>query len=184
VNALINPVANFQRDGAMAYKNQGNRPNYASTIQPLTYKKNSYELSQHDQQFTGPAISDLSTVTEADFVQPRALWQKVKRTRTTSSTCKTTTVDTASNISSYGKERLGKREREREKPSSSSFPLLLLLSTAPHHKATVPDASMCRPRVPSAQTGEGSTGRKKKAAGFAAERGEVEVGGGRGEAVG
>jgi catalase len=77
VNAPINPVANFQRDGAMAVNNQGNRPNYASTIQPLTYKKNPYELSQHDQQFTGPAISDLSTVTEADFVQPRALWQKV-----------------------------------------------------------------------------------------------------------
>ena len=37
VNAPLNPVANFQRDGFMAIHNQGARPNYASSIAPLRY---------------------------------------------------------------------------------------------------------------------------------------------------
>ncbi|GAA5970580.1 hypothetical protein JCM11641_007360 [Rhodosporidiobolus odoratus] len=76
VNAPLHPPANFQRDGFMAFNNQGNRPNYASSIQPLNYVKNPYEMSEHEQ-FVGGAIADLSIVTEDDFVQPRALWQKV-----------------------------------------------------------------------------------------------------------
>ncbi|GAA5897117.1 hypothetical protein JCM6882_001797 [Rhodosporidiobolus microsporus] len=76
VNAPLNPPANWQRDGPMAFYNQGNRPNYGSTIQPLSYAKNPYDVSQHEQ-FIGGAVADLSFVTEQDFVQPRALWQKV-----------------------------------------------------------------------------------------------------------
>ncbi|GAA5823474.1 hypothetical protein JCM11251_000645 [Rhodosporidiobolus azoricus] len=76
VNAPVNPVANFQRDGSMAFYNQGSRPNYQSSIQPLAYKKNPYDVSQHEQ-FVGGAVADLSVLTELDFVQPRALWQKV-----------------------------------------------------------------------------------------------------------
>ena len=63
VNAPIVPVANFQRDGAMAFNNQGNRPNYQSSIQPLTYKPRSYFIEEHEK-FLANAIVDLSEVTE------------------------------------------------------------------------------------------------------------------------
>ena len=36
VNAPVAPVANFQRDGFMAFNNQGTRPNYQSSLVPLT----------------------------------------------------------------------------------------------------------------------------------------------------
>jgi len=75
VNAPICPVANFQRDGAMAFNNQGSRPNYQSSIQPLTYSKRSTYSATHEQ-FLGAAAADLSEVTELDFEQPRALFQK------------------------------------------------------------------------------------------------------------
>jgi catalase len=76
VNAPVCPVANFQRDGFMTFHSQGPRPNYQSSIQPLTYKKNAYTSKKHEI-FTGQAIADLQEVTELDFEQPRALWQKV-----------------------------------------------------------------------------------------------------------
>ena len=96
VNRPIVPVANFHRDGAGNYDNQGFRPNYPSTISPLQYKPRPYEAkwSKHEQ-WLGHANLDLSEVTECefylavadclasdrllavDFEQPRALWQKV-----------------------------------------------------------------------------------------------------------
>jgi len=76
VNAPVCPVANFQRDGAGTFISQGSRPNYQSSIQPLTYKKRPYH-NVHHEQFVGGALSDLSEVTELDFEQPRALYQKV-----------------------------------------------------------------------------------------------------------
>lgn len=76
VNAPVCPVANFQRDGAMAFNNQGSRPNYQSSIQPLTYKSRAYSTAKHEQ-FIGALVADLSEVTELDFEQPRALYQKV-----------------------------------------------------------------------------------------------------------
>ncbi|TFK24096.1 catalase [Coprinopsis marcescibilis] len=86
VNAPIVPVANFQRDGPGAFVSQGSRPNYASTIQPLTYadKKGDINASACDlerqakhENFIGGAWRDLSEITELDFEQPRALWNKV-----------------------------------------------------------------------------------------------------------
>lgn len=68
--------ANFQRDGFMAFHNQGNRPNYQSTIQKLTYPEAPYDFSAHEQ-FVGSLITELSSVTELDFEQPRKLWEKV-----------------------------------------------------------------------------------------------------------
>jgi len=76
VNAPVVPVSNFQRDGFMAFNNQGNRPNYQSSILPLTYKSKAYKDAKHEQ-FLGYAQADLSFITELDFEQPRALWQKV-----------------------------------------------------------------------------------------------------------
>ncbi|KAK4701246.1 catalase, partial [Phenoliferia sp. Uapishka_3] len=76
INAPIHAPANFQRDGAMAFSNQGSRPNYQSSIQPLSYRPEVYSVSKHEQ-FVGAAVLDLSFVTELDFEQPRALWTKV-----------------------------------------------------------------------------------------------------------
>ncbi|SCZ97951.1 BZ3500_MvSof-1268-A1-R1_Chr7-3g09648 [Microbotryum saponariae] len=76
VNAPLHLPANFQRDGAMAFYNQGARPNYQSSIQPLLYKPQLYNTAEHEQ-FLGGAVQDLSVITELDFVQPRALWQRV-----------------------------------------------------------------------------------------------------------
>ncbi len=96
VNAPIAPVANFQRDGAMAFNNQGSRPNYQSSILPLNYQEKPYEYVEHEV-FLGAAQADLSEITAressfsvvvvtescsdidcaVDFEQPRALWSKV-----------------------------------------------------------------------------------------------------------
>lgn len=73
VNAPVAPVANFQRDGAMAFNNQGARPNYQSTISPLSYNgaKAAIDGSARDaereakhESFIGGAFRDLSEVTE------------------------------------------------------------------------------------------------------------------------
>ncbi|GBE84665.1 catalase [Sparassis latifolia] len=76
VNAPIAPVANFQRAGAMAFVSQGARPNYQSSLVPLTYKPKPYATVKHET-WLGAANADLSFITELDFEQPRALWQKV-----------------------------------------------------------------------------------------------------------
>jgi len=76
VNAPVCPVANFQRGGFMSVQSQGNRPNYQSSIQPLSYKKPSYQTVEHEQ-FIGGALTQLSEITELDFEQPRVMWQKV-----------------------------------------------------------------------------------------------------------
>ncbi|PPQ99964.1 hypothetical protein CVT24_009543 [Panaeolus cyanescens] len=86
VNAPIVPVHNFQRDGAATFISQGGRANYQSSVEPLTYagRKGTLEGSARDpehlarhESFVGGAYRDLSEVTELDFEQPRALWQKV-----------------------------------------------------------------------------------------------------------
>jgi catalase len=73
VNAPIVPVANFQRDGPAAYNNQGPRPNYQSTISPLSYNgrkgaidggaRDSVRDAKHET-WVGGAYRDLSEVTE------------------------------------------------------------------------------------------------------------------------
>lgn len=60
----------------MSFYNQGSRPNYQSTIQPLSYTQNSYSTASHEQ-YIGAAVADLSVVTELDFEQPRTLWTRV-----------------------------------------------------------------------------------------------------------
>lgn len=76
INAPLHPAANFQRGGAGAYANQGSRPNYQSSIQPLSYTKASYSTASHEQ-FLGAAMQDLSEINELDFEQPRELWERV-----------------------------------------------------------------------------------------------------------
>ncbi len=65
VNEPVVPVANFQRDGFMAIKNQGFRPPYQSSILPLQYKAKAYEHAEHEV-FLGAALANLSEVTERE----------------------------------------------------------------------------------------------------------------------
>lgn len=75
VNAPLNPIANFQRDGQGTFVSQGNRPNYASTIQPLSYVSRKgamdstardYEREFKHENFIGGAFRDLSEITECE----------------------------------------------------------------------------------------------------------------------
>jgi len=78
VNAPIVPVANFQRDGAAAFVSQGARPNYQSTISPLTYRAKPYADTEHMHEvWVGHARVHLSEITELDFEQPRNLYTTV-----------------------------------------------------------------------------------------------------------
>jgi len=77
VNAPIVPVANFQRDGQATFISQGSRPNYQSSLSPLTYaaKKATVDSTVRDEArvarheaFIGGAWRDLSEITEREFL--------------------------------------------------------------------------------------------------------------------
>lgn len=68
---------NFQRDGQMAFYNQGARPNYLSSIDPIQFKPRAVDLNKTHGYFVGQAISFMSEIRPEDFNAPRALWQKV-----------------------------------------------------------------------------------------------------------
>lgn len=69
--------ANFQRDGSMAFFNQGSRPNYLSSIQPIGFKERKVDLDKTHGHFEGNAVSFLSEIRPEDFKAPRQLWEKV-----------------------------------------------------------------------------------------------------------
>jgi catalase len=70
-------MANFQRDGQMAFYNQGSRPNYLSSIEPIGFRKRAVNLDEVHGKFTGEAVTFLSEIRPEDFNAPRALWEKV-----------------------------------------------------------------------------------------------------------
>ncbi|KAK0652587.1 catalase-like domain-containing protein [Cercophora newfieldiana] len=69
--------ANFQRDGSMAFFNQGSRSAYLSSIDPIRFRARTVDLHKTHGHFTGEAITFLSEIRPEDFNGPRALWQKV-----------------------------------------------------------------------------------------------------------
>jgi catalase len=69
--------ANFQRAGAMAYYNQGSRPNYLSSIDPIQFSNRGVDLDKTHGHFIGQAVGFLSEIRPEDFNAPRALWEKV-----------------------------------------------------------------------------------------------------------
>ena len=79
VNRPIVPynMANFQRDGSMAFFNQGGRPNYLSSIAPVGFKERKYDINKVHGRFVGEAVSFLSEIRPEDFNAPRNLWQKI-----------------------------------------------------------------------------------------------------------
>ena len=70
-------MANFQRDGNMAFYNQGSRPNYLSSIDPIQFRDRTTDLDKVHGQFISSAVTFLSTIRPEDFNAPRALWEKV-----------------------------------------------------------------------------------------------------------
>ncbi|KKY19599.1 putative peroxisomal catalase [Diplodia seriata] len=70
-------MANFQRDGGMAFYNQGSRPPYLSSIQPIAFRQRTIDLNKTHGHFVGEAVTFLSEIRPEDFVAPRALWERV-----------------------------------------------------------------------------------------------------------
>ena len=70
-------VANFQRDGNMAFYNQGSRPNYLSSIEPIHFRERKVDLDEVHGHFTSNAVTFLSEIRPEDFNASRALWEKV-----------------------------------------------------------------------------------------------------------
>jgi catalase len=64
-------MGNFQRDGQMAFFNQGGRPNFLSSISPISFKENPYDLNKVHGKFVGEAVSFLSELRPEDFNAPR-----------------------------------------------------------------------------------------------------------------
>ncbi|KAG4034707.1 hypothetical protein MFRU_002g00600 [Monilinia fructicola] len=70
-------MGNFQRDGSMAFYNQGSRPNYISSIEPIHFRERTVPTDKVHGHFTGTAVTFLSEIRPEDFRAPRALWEKV-----------------------------------------------------------------------------------------------------------
>ncbi|KAL8958104.1 MAG: hypothetical protein Q9183_005904 [Haloplaca sp. 2 TL-2023] len=70
-------MGNFQRDGNMAFHNQGSRPNYLSSIEPIQFRERTVNLDKVHGQFTSDAITFLSEIRPEDFQAPRALYERV-----------------------------------------------------------------------------------------------------------
>jgi catalase len=70
-------MANFQRAGAMCFYNQGSRPNYLSSIEPISFRERSVDLGKTHGHFQGEAVAFLSEIRPEDFNAPRTLWEKV-----------------------------------------------------------------------------------------------------------
>jgi catalase len=70
-------MANFQRDGSMAFYNQGSRPSYLSSIEPISFRERSVDLDKTHGHFTGKAVSFMTEIRPEDFNGPRVLWEKV-----------------------------------------------------------------------------------------------------------
>ncbi|KZO89518.1 catalase-domain-containing protein [Calocera viscosa TUFC12733] len=76
INCPLNPVANFLRDGAMSINNQGSRPDYMSSIQPMNLEVRPYNDDNHTI-WVGGAVKYLSQPSEVDYVQPRIFWNSL-----------------------------------------------------------------------------------------------------------
>ena len=71
-------MANFQRDGLMAYSNQGSRPNYFASVGPVSTRPvNPSSPEQRHNEFIATATRFLAEIRPEDFNQPRVLWSKV-----------------------------------------------------------------------------------------------------------
>ena len=70
-------MANFQRDGSMAFYNQGKRENYLSSIDTIQFRERSIDVDRVHGEFVGRAVSWLSEIHPEDFNAARALYENV-----------------------------------------------------------------------------------------------------------
>jgi catalase len=85
VNAPVVPVANFQRDGPATFVSQGARPNYQSTISPLSYRAKPYSGTDHKHEvWAGHARAHLSEISERECITTKGFSQ-VRKSRNSSS---------------------------------------------------------------------------------------------------
>ncbi|KAF8892917.1 catalase-like domain-containing protein [Infundibulicybe gibba] len=78
INCPLNPVATFLRDGPMSFNNQGSRPNFMSTQDPIQLQPRFYNDDNHTI-WVGGAIKYLSTPAEIDFDLPRIFWNGLSK---------------------------------------------------------------------------------------------------------
>lgn len=64
-------MANFQRDGQMAFFNQGSRPAYLSSIEPVQLREVPRDQDEEHGGFVGKAVTYLSEIKPEDFTAPR-----------------------------------------------------------------------------------------------------------------
>lgn len=76
INCPLNPVASFGRDGAMSFFNQGSRPVFASTQDPLKLVSRPYNDDNHTV-WVGGAVKYVSQPSEIDFDQARGFWSRL-----------------------------------------------------------------------------------------------------------
>ena len=74
---LVKNAGNFQRDGSMAFYNQGARPNYLSSIDTVALGKREVNIDTVHAEYSGNAILALTTIKKEDFDQPRDFWLRV-----------------------------------------------------------------------------------------------------------
>ncbi|WBW73606.1 catalase [Schizosaccharomyces osmophilus] len=76
VNKPRCPVFNYSRDGPMnVTDNQGSMPNYPSSLQPLA--KEYHEPNENHEKWVGEVTYHMDEITDVDFEQPRAFWERV-----------------------------------------------------------------------------------------------------------
>lgn len=61
----------------MAFYNQGSRPNFLASIEPIQFKQRPYSLDKVHGNFVGEAVSFLSEIRPEDFNAPKKLWNDV-----------------------------------------------------------------------------------------------------------
>jgi catalase len=61
----------------MAFFNQGSRPNYISSIDPIKFRERTVNLDKVHNDYIGDAVTFLSEIRPEDFNAPRNLWEKV-----------------------------------------------------------------------------------------------------------
>lgn len=61
----------------MAFYNQGSRPAYLSSLEPISFRTRSIDLDKIHGQFARKAVTFLSGIRAEDLNQPRVLWEKV-----------------------------------------------------------------------------------------------------------
>lgn len=80
VNCPLKAHNPYQRDGNMAVNgNYGSIPNYPTQYQPITYKT-TVQVNDKHEKWVGNAVGFHWEATDADFAQPKGMWDMLKRT--------------------------------------------------------------------------------------------------------